>query len=210
MSQETKIAGICGPSCSGKTRLAAAVAERLNPHPMTWSFDEYDLYPEGSPVMIEELAHPTITNWEDPALFEEESFVRSLLRVHEGRQTTIETRSRESIGWRKVRTLRPTDINIVEGIFIYRDERAIGAMGLRFFVDVPMDVLVQRRLERSRFGKMPWDDPAYIKGEMVRATEELVLPQMARAHFRLDGEKPTTVLAGEVINVMGEAGWFRR
>ena len=99
----------------------------------------------------------------------------------------------------KERVLVPSRFNIVEGVFVYHDPSARDLFDLRFFIDIPTDVMLARRLARSKGGLDPWDQPSYIRHQMVEGTEYNVMPQKAYAHVILDGTKPTEELAAFII-----------
>lgn len=91
-------------------------------------------------------------------------------------------------------------MNIVEGVFIYHDQRARDLIDLRFFIDLPVEEMIRRRLARTPVDSTdPWDAPEYITGEMVKGTEKYVMPQREHSHVVLDGLLPTSELANIVI-----------
>lgn len=193
--------GITGPSCSGKTSLAKAVAGRRPNSAAVLSFDEYDLFPVGSSAMDLELQDRTITNWEDPALFDEEAFIVDVAKIALGESVHLQTRSRESIERGETeRTFGPQRLNLIEGLFVLRDARARKVMDLTVFVHIPLELMVERRLRDRQDDGMPWSDPDYIKGPMVEATKRFVMPQREFADIVLRGELPPARLAKALID----------
>lgn len=196
---------ICGPSCSGKTSLATELAVRDRGLASVLSLDEYDLFPEGSEAMDRELAHPTITNWEDPALFDMKTFVSDVARIAGGQRVLLQTRSRESMEKGDTqRWFQPRRLNIIEGIFVL-NYRARRYMDLSYFIEIPLDLMVERRLYHRRDDGKPWSDPDYIKGPMVEATKRFVMPQQEFADVVLHGGEQTigqmadTIMADVVL-----------
>gem|GEM_PF-1600434 len=198
----SELVGIATPTCAGKTSLLEELKLRMPASVATLPFDEYDLYPTGSELMERELAEPRITNWKDPALFDMPQFIHDAATIARGYRVTLQTRSRESLeGGEQSRLFVPRRINILEGVFVLLDPDIRALMDLRFYIDIPPDVMVERRLATLRPGVSgnPWDDPEYIKGSMVEGTRKYVLPQREYADVVLDGTKPTTELATQVI-----------
>jgi uridine kinase len=199
----TRIIAICSMTCAGKTTLANRLAE-LVPGAVVLSFDEYDLFPTGSPAMDRELAKPTITNWEDPVLFDIRQFVADLDAIARGETVELLTRSRDSLNIGQARRLFvPGPLVIVEGLHVLLDPRARAHYTWSFFINVAMEVGVARRLVAARGGEGPWDHPDYITGEMVRGTREFVLPQQQHADVILGGRQSTEELAGIVMGYVG-------
>lgn len=196
------VLAIAGPTCSGKTTIPKLLNEpNVNyehiPRPTVWSFDEYDLFPSGSEQMEAELAKPTITNWEDPALFDEDAYAADLEKAKKGLEIVLTTRSRESLmAGEEQRVIRPTSINMVEGLFTLHDPRARALIDISFFIDLPEELMVERRLlAASRGGTGPWDNPDYIRTTMVEGTRRFVDPQREHASVILDGTHPAQDLA---------------
>ena len=200
-SSEIEIVGIAAPTNGGKTTLLSELGRRIDPTPAIFSFDEYDLYPSGSEAMEREYRERRITNWEDPALFDEEAFVQDLERMKQGLPITLQARSRESMAkGEKYIPVSPTSTTIVEGVFVLNDPRARSLIDKSFFIDIPVEEMVRRRLARTEPGSTePWDSHEYITGEMIRGTQLYVLPQRQYADVILDGMMPTSDLADIVM-----------
>lgn len=198
---EHEIVAIAAPTNAGKTTLLAEVGLRINPTPPTFSYDEYDLYPSGSTAMTREYIERKITNWEDPALFDNEAYVRDLVRMKQGLPITLEARSRESMArGEKFKPITPGPLNIVEGVFVLHDPRARRLIDKSFFIDIPVEEMVRRRLARTPEGSTePWDSHEYINGEMIRGTEMYVLPQRQYADVIVDGMLSTSDQADMVM-----------
>lgn len=190
MSENDKhlLVGIAGPTCTYKTSLLGELRGRFEPPATTLSFDEYDLYPSGSTAMDQELAEPTITNWEDPKLFDEAAYISDLDLLSHGLAVVLKTRSRESLALAETsRVIQPSKLTIVEGVFTFRHEHARSLFSLTAYIDLPTAVMVSRRLARSAGGSDPWDQPDYIRGAMVAGTERYILPQRRQADIVIDG-----------------------
>lgn len=198
------LVGIAAPTCAGKTELLSELCERLPKSSAVLSFDEYDLFPSGSEAMERELVDKKITNWEDPGLFDMRAFAEDVGRIAQGYSVNLQTRSRESIGrGENKRLFTPARVNFIEGIFVLIEPEVRVLMDETFYIDIPLDVMVERRLERSKGGTDPWDQPEYITGPMVEATREFVLPQRDLAGVVLNGLRSASQLADQIIQFTG-------
>lgn len=199
---ELILVGIAGPTCSGKTSLLKELDQRLGGAVAVLSFDEYDLYPSGSLTLKEALKKGNIANWEDPSLFDYKRYLEDLQKLRDGQPVTLLSRSRESQAEQtKTKTIQPDKYTVVEGVFTYSDPRAVDLFDRRFYIDIPVNEMVKRRLDRTPKDSIdPWDNPSYIKVAMVAGTEYYVKPQRAKAHVILDGLQSPAKLADQVIN----------
>ena len=195
------LVGIAAPTCSGKTTLLRELNQRLGNEIAVLSFDEYDLYPSGSPALREALKNGNITNWEDPSLFDYKRYLKDLQKLRTGEPVILLSRSRESQAEGvKTKTIKPNRYTIVEGVFVFSDPKAVGLFDRRFYIDIPVDEMVKRRLARTpKDSTDPWDNPSYIKVDMVAGTEYYVRPQRAKAHVILNGLLSPSDLANQVI-----------
>lgn len=192
--KKPRIIGIVGGSCSGKTTLVTELKNRLTDSAETLSIDEYFI---GS-KRAEELG---ITDWESPDLYEIDRFIADLSKVRMGKVVTIPAKSRESaqVMGDTQKVIRPQDIILVEGFLIFIDERSRDLFDTKIFIDLPEEEVVRRRLNRSN-GTSKWDDPEYIKNQLMPATRKYVGPQKQYADLVLDGTRPTSELAVQVMD----------
>jgi uridine kinase len=205
---EIQVVSIASPTCGGKTSLAAELQRRSPSTVATLSFDEYDLFATGSEAMNLELIEGNITNWEDPSLFDMGQFALDLAQIARGQNIKLQTRSRESIAAGEIeKTFSPRKTNVIEGLFVLHDNKARDLAEPRtFYIDIPLEVMVERRLATLRPGNEgnPWDDPEYIKGPMVEGTKKNVLPQKDLARFVINGLLTTDEQANFVTWVLDQ------
>lgn len=200
MSKETLFIGIAAPTCAGKTSLLDRLQENLGPRMTVVNFDDYDrLYP-GSKAIEEETAHPTIINWEDPKLFNYQKFLSDMRRLKNGLSISMLPYSRENDAKKSgVRTVIPSEFTVVEGIFVLHYPAARLLFDLKYYVDIPEDVMIERRLKRSIGSTNPCDQPEYITGPMLDGTRKFVVPQKQYADKVLDGTRPIPELAEQIL-----------
>jgi uridine kinase len=201
-----EFAAFAGPTCAGTRELAAAVVARLGIAAEMLALDDYHLLPSGPEAVQAESEGPTITCWEDPDLFGLDRFVEDLDAIAHGQNISrLKLPIDRTVEDRSSGLYIPRMTNLVEGILVLADERARTYFDHKFFVGIPLDIMVERRLERRKEGSEdPWDQEAYIKGPLVDGTVKWVLPQGEPDDvFNLDGLLPTGELADQVVDLIG-------
>jgi uridine kinase len=166
MDRTNYIIGLCGVSCGGKTTVLAKLREGLGEGVSVISFDDY--YIETSKMVDQGVS------LESPDHYQYDHFVRDL---------------------KKMRT-EGAGVTLVEGFLIFQDEEARSCYDAKIFIDLPEDVIRQRRISRKRGSES--DTLEYINNELIPGQREYVYPQKKFADIILDGRKSVTELA-EVI-----------
>lgn len=200
MSKENFIVGIAAPTCAGKTVLLDQLKDRLGNRMTVVNFDDYDRFYPGSEVLEREIANPTIVNWEDPKLFNYQKFISDMRRLRNGLSIAMLPYSRENDAKKPgVRTVGPSEFTVVEGIFVLHYPAARLLFDLKYYVDIPEDVMIERRLARSVGSTNPCDQPEYITGPMLDGTRKFVAPQKQHADAILDGTRPILELTEHIL-----------
>lgn len=195
IQQPTQLVGIAGGSCSGKTTLVKELVTRLGPGLEVISFDDYF-------VGTQALKGRGIEDWESPRLYHMDRFVDDLAGLKAGHGVNIACRSRESVARGIIsRVIEPKPLVIVEGFLIFHEPAARALFDRKFFVDLPEDEIVRRRLARIQ-GTSGWDDPTYIADKLLPGHRNLVVPQQNYADTILDGMLTTTQLADQVCTLL--------
>lgn len=195
-----RLIGIAAPTCAGKTTLLDQVQRRLGSRMTVVNFDDYDRFYPGSEALAKEAANPTIVNWEDPKLFNYQKFISDIKKLKNGLSIAMLPYSRENDARQSgVRTINPSEFTVVEGIFVLHYPAARLLFDLKYYVDIPEDVMIERRLKRSIGSTNPCDQPAYITGPMLDGTRRFVAPQKQHADAVLDGTRPTSELVEHIL-----------
>lgn len=189
--KSSHLIGIAAPTCAGKTSLLDALKIQLGDQMSVVNFDNYDRFFPGSERLKQQRQNPTIINWEDPALFNYQRFIPDLKRLRKGLPIKTHPYSRESEQkGEQVKMTEAREYTIVEGIFVLHYPAARALYDLTYYVDIPEDVMIERRIARSEGSLNPCDQPVYIKGVMVEGTRKYVAPQKGYADKVLDGTRP--------------------
>ena len=139
------VIGIAGGSASGKTSIAKKLKSRFDHSFQIIKTDDY--YRDQSEMSLEERYQ---INYDHPFAFDNELMIEQLTALKEGRSIlkptydyVAHTRSAE------VELIEPTDVLVVEGLFVLEDEKLRNLLDIKIFVDTPADVRFIRRLIRD-------------------------------------------------------------
>jgi len=142
--RSTLIVGIAGGSGSGKTTLASGLRElTADAGSVVISQDDYYL---GVPDGIA----PDEYNFDDPAALDLDALAKDLADLKAGR--SVQTPVYDFALHRRssaVREIRSIPLVIVDGLFIFSPPALREIFDLRFFVDVPAEERLSRRLRRD-------------------------------------------------------------
>lgn len=136
------IIGIVGASGSGKTTVAQELAE-LAGNASLMSQDNYYI---GLPDDVDSKDW----NFDDPAVIDLEHLARDLAalkrgEIVEGPRYIFSTHKRAP----DTVTLKPAPLIIVEGLFLFLPEILRNVFDLKIFIDVPLEVCLERRVARD-------------------------------------------------------------
>ncbi len=208
MKQKPFLIGIAGPSCSGKTTLAHAVAERLTSADasgrpvMVLPQDAY--YKDLSTLPLEERAR---NNFDEPAAFDWALMEQHLRNLAERRPVerpiydfTTHTRREETL------TMAPSAYVIIEGLLAFHSPAIRNLLALRVFVDAPDTVCLERRIQRdtqSR-GRTRESVERQFRETVQPMAERYVRPVRAFADLVIDGEADIENGAAEVLAALAK------
>lgn len=145
--KKTTIIGIAGGSASGKSTISKRLQEEFQDVNSVTIIRQDDYYKDQSHMAMEERVK---TNYDHPFAFDNDLFLGHLKDLTEGK--TIEkpiydfvhhTRSGET------ETIYPSDVIVIEGLFILEDEAIRNICDIRVFVDTDADTRFIRRLIRD-------------------------------------------------------------
>ena len=139
--------GIAGGSASGKTSIARKLYSTFDKTNSVNIIKEDDYYKDQSHLSMEERVK---TNYDHPFAFDHDLLLVQLDELIEGRSIlkptydyTIHTRSDI------VEEALPTDVIILEGLFVLENKNVRDKLDIKIFVDTPADERFIRRLRRD-------------------------------------------------------------
>ena len=145
--RKTIIIGIAGGSASGKTSISRQLKEKYEENKSVVIIRQDDYYKDQSSMTLEERVK---TNYDHPFAFDNDFFENQLHQLIQGKaiQKPIydfvnHTRSNET------EIIEPSDVIVIEGLFILEDEKLRNLCDIRVFVDTDADIRFIRRLIRD-------------------------------------------------------------
>lgn len=160
------IIGICGGSGSGKTtllkRLEASFSEIS---PSVFSMDNYYL-----PIEKQEKDQNGIVNFDLPTALDKKRLVEDLQALTSGQPIEVKEYQFNAQGKNVLITLNPSDIIIVEGLFLFHYEEVKNLLDYSIFVDVDPAVQLDRRLYRDQ------ETRGYSREDIIYQWDNHVLP----------------------------------
>ncbi|MFY7991452.1 MAG: uridine kinase family protein [Fluviicola sp.] len=141
------IIGICGGSGSGKTTLLKRLANRFSEwKPTVFSMDNYYL-----PLEDQYRDENGEVNFDLPTALDKEQLVQDLRRLKNGESIEVkEYHFNAPPGKNVLITLDPSEIIIVEGLFLFEYREVREMLDFSIFMDVDPQVQLDRRLYRDQ------------------------------------------------------------
>ncbi len=141
------IIGICGGSGSGKTTLLRRLSQHYKAmSPSVFIMDNY--YKTIQNQQVDENGH---VNFDLPTALNEDKLVRDLESLKNGEPIEIiEYHFNAPPDKHVLITINPSDLVIVEGLFSFHYEKVKAMLDFSIFVDVDLDVQLDRRLYRDQ------------------------------------------------------------
>ena len=145
--KKSVIIGIAGGSASGKSSISRRLKERYENTNSVVIIRQDDYYKDQKNKTMEERVK---TNYDHPFAFDNDLFVAQLKQLMAGAAIekpvydfVVHTRSEET------EHIEPSDVIVLEGLFILEDEQLRDLCDIRIFVDTDDDIRFIRRLIRD-------------------------------------------------------------
>jgi uridine kinase len=193
------IVGLAGGSGSGKTTLATGLRD------LTARFGSLVISQDDYYLGLPEGVAPAQYNFDEPAALDLERLADDLAELKAGQAARLPlydfARHRRSS---EVKEIAPVPLIIVEGLFIFVPETLRAVFDLRFFVDVPAEERLRRRLSRDarERGRAPED----IREQWERQVEPMfvkhALPTRRYADFVMEIPHPDDRIYCEQVVAM--------
>lgn len=174
-SENSIIIGVCGKSCSGKSRVTRKIAEKFNEDVCRINSDRF--------FKIYNVSELNQTDgWESPNSIRFDRLIYSVKKLKSGKSTHI-----PSHGWTEIfdQEIYPKKIIIVEGYLIFTNKELVDLFDLKIFVDVSDINILYRRLKRE--GNI--DSIDYIMEKVIPIGKKYEKIQRDCADIIIDGNK---------------------
>jgi uridine kinase len=169
------VIGICGRSCSGKSRVTRKIAEKYSDKITRIPLDRFFLI-----YNTKELDETD--GWESPNSVRWDRFIRSVKKLKNGESTHIPSK-----GWTEVfdQKVYPKKIILVEGYLIYTNKELLELFDKKIFVEVSdLNILYRRTL---RDGVI--DGMNYTMRKVIPISKRYEDKQKNEADTIIDGNK---------------------
>lgn len=145
--KKTIVIGIAGGTASGKTSISKQLKECYEDTSSVVIIRQDDYYKDQSHLTMEERVK---TNYDHPLVFDNDLFVEQLLQLIKGEVIQKPTydfveHTRSDV----VERIEPSDVIVIEGLFILEDEKLRNLCDIRIYVDTDDDIRFIRRLKRD-------------------------------------------------------------
>lgn len=194
----SRLVGIAGPSCAGKTELARWLGARLAAPVL--NLDHY--YIDLAHLPLEERAK---TNFDEPAAVDHEAIVHDVAALARGEPVTaplydFATHARARGGERIV----PAGLVVVEGLFALYWPELREHFFVKLFVDAPDELCLARRLERDtrERGRTPESVLAQFEATVKPGADRFIRPTRVFADLVLSGEEELEIRGGKALELV--------
>lgn len=170
------LVGVCGRSCSGKSRVAKKLEER---------------YKDVLRINQDKFFKVHAENWERPESLRQDRLLYSLKKIKKGELTHIPTHR-----WTEEfdRKIKPHKIILVEGYLLFTDKKISDLFDKKIFVDVSDLNILYRRTKRDNTSK----NIDYTMDVVIPESKKYEKIQRERADLIIDGNKSKYEVLKEV------------
>lgn len=200
------IVGICGGSGSGKTTLLNRLFREFGHlNPSVFSMDNYYLT-----IDNQHIDENGVYNFDLPTALDHSKLITDLQQLISGEEIVVKEYHFNSPPDKNVLvTVKPSDLIIVEGLFLFHYEKVRNLLDYSVFIKVDPAVQLDRRLYRDQ------ETRGYSREEILYQWENHVTPcyenyllpyeKEASFRFRNDGnaDEDFTLLASEISAEIG-------
>lgn len=161
------VIGICGGSGSGKTTLLNRLAEKYSYlKPSVFSMDNYY-----KPIEEQQVDQNGKVNFDLPTALDKERLLKDLTRLINGKSIEVFEYQFNAGNNRNVLiTIEPSDLLIVEGLFVFEYEEVLQMLDFSIFVDVDPAIQLDRRIYRDQ------ESRGYSRADILYQWENHVIP----------------------------------
>lgn len=185
---------IAGGSCSGKTTLALALAQR---HAATLvRIDDY--YRPFDHLTFEQRCE---INFDHPESINHELLVEHVRSLIDGKEIEAPRYDfTRHAPFARTERVEPTDVIVVEGLFALAWPELAELCEVRVFVEAPEEVCLDRRVERdvAERDRTPGEVVARFHSQVAPMFRRFVAPSAERATIRVDGTGDLTQMLARV------------
>lgn len=161
------VIGICGGSGSGKTTILKRIASDFKHlRPSVFSMDNYY-----KPIQLQEKDQNGQVNFDLPTALDKHKLLTDLRTLISGEPIDVVEYQFNTGNHKHVLvTIEPSDLIIVEGIFVFEYTEVLELLNFSIYIDVDLSVQLDRRLYRDQ------ENRGYSREAILYQWENHVLP----------------------------------
>jgi len=181
------IIGICGGSGSGKTTLLRKLAKgHQSLNPTVFSMDNY--YRPFDEQLVDENGE---VNFDLPTALNSEKMISDLRALHQGKSIEVKEYHFNAPPNKNVLiTLHPSEVIIVEGLFLFHYEEIHDLLDFSIFMEVDSAIQLDRRLYRDEETRGYTREAILYQwnNHVLPCFDEYLAPHKEKAHFLFRNE----------------------
>ncbi len=197
------IIGICGGSGSGKTTLLKRLSKHFQDlHPSIFSMDNYY-----RPIHFQHVDENGEINFDLPSALNEDHLVSDLQQLMRGEPIeVIEYHFNAPPDKHVLITIQPSDLVIVEGLFLFHYPGVRNALDFSVFIDVDLEVQLDRRLYRDQETRGYSRESILYqwKNHVTPCYENYLLPYRKDAHFNFRNDNHADEDFEKLVQILEE------
>ncbi len=161
------VLGICGGSGSGKTTLLNRIAEKFEHlKPSVFSLDNYY-----KPIEDQQIDENGKVNFDLPTALDQQKMEKDLKSLIRGEAIdVIEYQFNTGNNKHAIITIEPSELLIVEGLFVFEYQFIFELLDFSIFVDVDPAIQLDRRIYRDQ------ESRGYSRSDILYQWEHHVIP----------------------------------
>lgn len=160
------VIGICGGSGSGKTTLLNRLAEHYQSYePSVFSMDNYY-----KPIEQQTTDKDGIVNFDLPTALDRQALEKDLEKLISGESIEVFEYQFNASHKNILITIEPSELIIVEGLFVFEYENVLSLLDFGIFVDVDPSIQLDRRIYRDQ------ESRGYSRSEILYQWDNHVVP----------------------------------
>lgn len=160
------VIGICGGSGSGKSTLLNRLAEYYQEYkPSVFSMDNYY-----KPIDQQTRDSEGKVNFDLPTALDQERLEKDLEKLVNGESIEVFEYQFNASNKHVLLTLEPSELIIVEGLFVFEYEKVRSMLDYGIFIDVDPSIQLDRRIYRDQ------ESRGYTRTEILYQWENHVVP----------------------------------
>lgn len=206
---ELTLVAIAGPTSTGKSTTARLVQEHYGQDNAQIYPQEFHLKRRGSQEAAELVAELGSMAFEHPRIIDFEAYASNIAALKDGKSIDLTDLPRKLIneGFRPT-TILPSGTILIHGVTTYLkpyvNPKTAEQIDLLLWLDLPLDQIRQRRLERAGKSTDPLDSLEHIETVMLPGVE-YCLPQRRMAHHIIDASRSPEEVRDEIISYIDAA-----